>query len=100
MKSLLKGLMISICVGVLVVLFLRSLDRATLEYLFLYALPAGVVCLLLIWRVLDPETPPKQPQPLRVVLMRNVLSRPERRPPVPVEKKKIFQRDWEARKAR
>jgi hypothetical protein len=80
-------------------MFLRSLDRATLEYLAFYALPAILICVLLVWRVLDTDLPPKEP-PLRITLLRNVLHRPERRPPVPVELNNVFRRRWDGKKSR
>jgi len=72
------------------------LDWTTMEFLVVYALPAAIVCLLLLWRVLDPDIPAREP-PLRVLLMRNVLHTPGRRPPVPVEIKAIYQRRWDSK---
>lgn len=80
----------------LAALLVRSLDRATMEFLLFYALPAVLVCTLLLWRVLDPDIPAREP-PLRVLLMRNVLQKHERRPPVPVTPSRVFQRRWDSK---
>lgn len=81
-----------ILLGALVLIGLAALVADVRDFL-----PLGLGLLCVIWRCVDPLDKPS-PQPLRVLLMRNVISRVDRKPPIPVEIRRLYSRRWDAGK--
>lgn len=92
----LVGMLVLLGVGVLIA---DALDWVAMDYFLLTLLPAAVGALIVLWRLVEDERKPEvAPLPLRVTLMRNVVSRCDRKPPVPVEIKKVFSKRWDSGK--